>query len=759
MAELKEQVTFSVDTHLFRELGELLVGRDATALLELVKNAYDADAQNVVVYADKLSEPNQGLLRIIDDGHGMSREEFLLGFLRIASRVKEAGDRRSALRKRRFTGAKGVGRLAAHKLARMLEVQSVPARELSKGKRQRIVASIDWDLIESVQTLDAIPLNAILLSEEPVPQGTESGTTITLRRLRRAWTLGDRARFVAEVSGFEPLRILTEPLPQNYLKGRSLIKRPRVRDAKGITNGDAFHLRVDGEFGDLGDINERELLTHIPWVLELRVDGPNGQKHLSLIPTNYADLAEQNHGSLEQDLPLAEEEADLTYDARILIRPGNLPKQLSSWQQRIHGVRVFMEGFRVLPYGEPGDDWLEFDRAVTERVRRPHDEEIARLARAIFAQAGEGAGLSLLPNKHYYGGVFLTTAGAPSLRMLVNREGFVPTPEFESIRRTLQTGVWLATYHMQASKRKQHGDSQRAPSTLTFESEARKLEGTIQELRALAKPASLTTLKGKLSFAAEQAASLRAMAQAIIEEAALLRDTAAVGLQLARFVHELNALLGTVIAIEQSLANLRTDGALPRGVRSSLRRVVDATGGLRKSFERYATYFGGLLSNTARRRRSVQPLRERLGETLAVVRPEIEERGQQLTVELGEELRTAPMFAAEVRTVFLNLLTNAIKAAGRGGRIRIAARKVRGEQQVQVDVENTGAIVDLTDAERWFEPFRTTTDSPDPVLGQGMGLGLPITRMIVHDYGGTIGFRQPSRGYQTSVSFTIPLKA
>ncbi len=42
---------FSVDTHIFRELGELLVGRDSTALLELIKNSYDADATRIVVTA------------------------------------------------------------------------------------------------------------------------------------------------------------------------------------------------------------------------------------------------------------------------------------------------------------------------------------------------------------------------------------------------------------------------------------------------------------------------------------------------------------------------------------------------------------------------------------------------------------------------------------------------------------------------------------------------------------------------------------
>ncbi len=46
--------TFTVDTHLFRELGELLVGRDSTALVELIKNSYDADATEVLVHAERL---------------------------------------------------------------------------------------------------------------------------------------------------------------------------------------------------------------------------------------------------------------------------------------------------------------------------------------------------------------------------------------------------------------------------------------------------------------------------------------------------------------------------------------------------------------------------------------------------------------------------------------------------------------------------------------------------------------------------------
>jgi len=51
---------FSVDTHLFRELGDLLVGRDSTALFELIKNAYDADSSIVTVTGSHLRDKKRG---------------------------------------------------------------------------------------------------------------------------------------------------------------------------------------------------------------------------------------------------------------------------------------------------------------------------------------------------------------------------------------------------------------------------------------------------------------------------------------------------------------------------------------------------------------------------------------------------------------------------------------------------------------------------------------------------------------------------
>ena len=152
------EVTFTVDTHVFRELGERLVGRDSTALVELIKNAYDAEATEVIIYGEGLNDPETGRILITDNGVGMGPEQFIKGFLRIASRQKEEGNRRSAILNRRFTGEKGVGRLAAHKFGTVfMRIESYPNSKVHGRDSEPISASIDWNIVESKETLDELP--------------------------------------------------------------------------------------------------------------------------------------------------------------------------------------------------------------------------------------------------------------------------------------------------------------------------------------------------------------------------------------------------------------------------------------------------------------------------------------------------------------------------------------------------------------------------------------------------------------------------
>ena len=78
------KLRFIIDAELLRELGERLVGKPHIALAELVKNSYDADANKVVVEF----LPHDNCIKISDDGHGMSIDEFKNFWMRIGTTHK-----------------------------------------------------------------------------------------------------------------------------------------------------------------------------------------------------------------------------------------------------------------------------------------------------------------------------------------------------------------------------------------------------------------------------------------------------------------------------------------------------------------------------------------------------------------------------------------------------------------------------------------------------------------------------------------------
>lgn len=174
------------------------------------------------------------------------------------------------------------------------------------------------------------------------------------------------------------------------------------------------------------------------------------------------------------------------------------------------------------------------------------------------------------------------------------------------------------------------------------------------------------------------------------------------------------------------------------------------------SLERQAIYLTDTIGAEARKRRSRQRVADRFTTATRLLEPAADRRNVRVDQDISSTVRTPPMFPAEANVVLTNLLSNAIKAAGDGGRVYATADS--REDTTIIRVENTGAAVDLRDAERWFRPFETTTTNVDDLLGQGMGLGLSLTRRIVEEYGGVIRFVEPDDGYSTCVEIRLPQK-
>jgi signal transduction histidine kinase len=177
-------------------------------------------------------------------------------------------------------------------------------------------------------------------------------------------------------------------------------------------------------------------------------------------------------------------------------------------------------------------------------------------------------------------------------------------------------------------------------------------------------------------------------------------------------------------------------------------------GDLRRALEKHASYLLDIVTPDARRRRIRQSFAERFDAGVRLVQHIAEKKEIEIVNKIPSELKSPPMFPAELTTVFSNLLTNAVKATGKHGRIKASGKEMRDER-IQILIENTGVAVDLNKGERWFKPFESTTTAIDPVLGQGMGLGLPITRSLLEEYGGDIRFVEPSQGFATALAITF----
>jgi signal transduction histidine kinase len=234
----------------------------------------------------------------------------------------------------------------------------------------------------------------------------------------------------------------------------------------------------------------------------------------------------------------------------------------------------------------------------------------------------------------------------------------------------------------------------------------------------------------------------------------MIRVLASVGAQLAAFVHEINGLLDIANAVEATVTKLRNSIGLSAEHKRTLAALQRSSGDLKRSLERQASYLVDVVSPDARRRRSRQPFAEQFDAGARLVAFAAERRRIKIQNQIPSGLRSPPMFRSELTAIFANLLTNAVKAAGAKGRIRATGKESKDSYLIRI--ENTGVRVSLRDAERWFKPFESTTARIDPILGQGMGLGLTITRSIIEEYGGKIKFVAPSPSFATALEIVLP---
>lgn len=197
-------VRFSIDAGIIDRLGKELVGRQETALSELVKNGYDADASEVKVHFIDCEELPGGTIVIDDNGTGMSREQLINGFMRISSADKVHHPKSDRYRRTR-AGRKGIGRFATQRLGEELELIT-QTKEMDKALR----VVINWNDFER-----DIDLSLISSAIQEIDKVRDEGTILTIKKSRERWneTSIKRAyRYIADLLQPFPLSKTLEKL-------------------------------------------------------------------------------------------------------------------------------------------------------------------------------------------------------------------------------------------------------------------------------------------------------------------------------------------------------------------------------------------------------------------------------------------------------------------------------------------------------------------------------------------------------------------
>ena len=392
------QAPFRPRARVLQLLGDELIGSPRLAVFELVKNAYDADANEVFVRIE-LASGGEPSITVSDDGEGMSldllRSVWLVPGDDHRRRQREEG-RRSAKHHRLPLGEKGLGRFAVHKLGNRIQVTTRAANS------DECVVDIDWHELIEKPFLDEAP---VAIRERPAKVFTEgkTGTRIRVWELRPPmWTRGEVRRLcnqitsicspfedpagfraVLEVPGYETW---IENLPDfTEILNRAIWKFSFELDENGWFHSDYKFRQVPGLNLDRRQVSRRGDRLNLP-----RGSGRERSRR------NVIATAETTRG-----IGAVTGEFYVFDRDREVLRLLSDTRLLSRYLDENGGIRIYRDGIRVYNYGEKGDDWLGLD---LRRVNIP----TRRVSRNIIL-----------------GAVHLSLESSVDLVEKTNREGFV----------------------------------------------------------------------------------------------------------------------------------------------------------------------------------------------------------------------------------------------------------------------------------------------------------------------------------------------
>ncbi len=734
---------FSVMARVAMQLGRESISNSIVAISELVKNAYDADAETVRIRFSGL-DTDAPLLVVEDDGDGMTETQLRNRWMVIGTSNKMLSDKSS--RKRRvLTGEKGLGRLGLDRLCKKTIVQTFAEKEprggelvINWGKYE----DVDKRLEEITHSLYSIPKRL----EDPVTGGVtrvKKGTRLILYNLKDAWT----REFLLGLK--QELTLLVSPFA-------------------GIND---FSIEIDSgmRWDEVdGRVGAEEMLHAAEWKLVSEIDGKGHVRHIMSSPQYeetfdsgskpWGDVFQKARSTKPHCGPLRFE---MYFFPRRKVSLGDLTysrTQIGDFLDANQGIRIYRDGFRVKPYGEPdgSGDWLNLS------FRRQQSPGGVR---------AEPLGAWRVGYNQVVGAVFIGREKNANLIDQTNRESIVDGPAFRDLRVFAEDAVRFFEFHRQKFEldRKEQTDYEKAQAAVEESSRTSEaaIEGLteaaaqIKELVAGAQASGSTLgledigpLLDEAVGDVNRAIASRRRAQKRLERATrerheeserqkdTLGNLASLGILAISFGHETLASSNLVAANARQLKHklkynmeTRLIMVLPdveADIRDNLEILIDRSG----QIANFAKFTLRNVMRDKRNRKDVE-LNKVVRQVFSYFRQSLDERGIDVTLELPGKVSPIHAFQIDWESIILNLITNAVWAlqdteASRR-RIRVSMEEV--DNHIHIAFADSGCGIPASILDEIFLPtFSTKRNEKGEIVGTGMGLA--IVKDFVESYAG-----------------------
>lgn len=371
---------FQPRARLLLQLGDKLIKNENIALLELIKNSYDADSKHVKVRLRNVNDRKSGVIDIVDDGEGMDMNIIENVWLEPGSDHKAqlfVQNIRTKLYKRLPIGEKGIGRFGVHKLGNKIELIS------RKEGGNEVVVKIDWNEFSKNKYLKDAKFEVFERTPEYFTRNRK-GTRILISDLRNGW---DR-RMIREL--YKSVFTLNSPFKKsgNFFVEVELDDPSLIDDLPSwddIQKFSLWHFKCK-----MAGNSIREFLYEFtPWESMSEVASRKITEADDFINDNSTIVAN------DRDNPKSEIVIDLNkkYDidgelksigevefegyifdrerATLNLWENQSTKLFEQYLNEQGGLRVYRDNIRINEYGEKGNDWLSLDiRRVNVPAKR-----------------------------------------------------------------------------------------------------------------------------------------------------------------------------------------------------------------------------------------------------------------------------------------------------------------------------------------------------------------------------------------------------